>query len=79
MVAKKVRARPTQEPGAAHTMSMADGNSKEDFRRRRLSLADQDPSELAKAAAGMSVTPDKAAGGRASAPGRRTWRGPAPR
>ena len=40
---------------------MSDGKSKEDFRRRRLSLADQDPAELAKAAAAMQVSPAGAA------------------
>ena len=36
---------------------MASGKSNEDFRRRRLSLVDQDPATLAKAAAAMQVSP----------------------
>jgi len=47
--------------------AMNDGKSKENFRARRLSLADTDPAELAKAAANMNVTPDKAGGSAAPA------------
>ena len=36
---------------------MASGKSNEDFRRRRLSLVDQDPAHLAQAAAAMQVSP----------------------
>ena len=43
--------------GVAAEQTMASGKSNEDFRRRRLSLVDQDPANLAKAAAAMQVSP----------------------